>query len=176
MEVKNRLAEVRRQRGISAAELASRTGVTRQTIYAIEAQRYIPNTLVALRLSEVLEVPVEQLFAIREESAPPEKTAPVELLSEAGRVLPNQPVRICMVGNRRMGVPASPILGEIPAADAVIVGAGKAGSTLVKLLQEGESQESRLLIAGCDPAMRVQKTCVLRFDGSYRGPPPCCER
>ena len=162
MEVKNRLAEVRRQRGISAAELASRTGVTRQTIYAIEAQRYIPNTLVALRLSEVLEVPVEELFSIREESALPEKTSPVDLLSEKAPGLPNQPVRICTVGNRRIGVPASPVSGEIPSADAVIVGAGRGGSTLVKLLQEDASQEGRLLIAGCDPAMPVLARHLLK--------------
>ncbi len=166
MEVQNRLAEIRRRWGISAADLASRVGVTRQTIYAIEAQRYIPNTLVALRLAEVLEVPVEQLFAVRDESSPPEKTASVDLLTPAAAPgQRNQPIRICMVGNRRIGVPALPVLGEIPAADAIIIGAAKSGATLVRLLEEEESQESRLLIAGCDPAMPVLARRLLR-DGN----------
>jgi putative molybdopterin biosynthesis protein len=163
MKVQNRLAEVRRQRGISAAELASRIGVTRQTIYAIEAQRYIPNTLVALRLSEVLQIPVEQLFAVHEESSLPEKTAQVELLSNtAGLGLPNQPIRLCMVGNRKIGVPSSPVLGEIPPADAIVIGARKTGSTLVRLFQEDINPESRLLIAGCDPAMPALARYLLK--------------
>ncbi len=154
MRVQNRLAELRRQRDIPAAELALRAGVTRQTIYAIEAQRYVPNTLVALRLSEVLQVPVEQIFAVSGESAPPARTTSVDLLA-AGPGLPNQPVRLCVVGNRKIGVPSSPILGEIPAADAVIVRPGRAGAAVVRPLHEAANPENRLLIAGCDPAMPV---------------------
>jgi DNA-binding XRE family transcriptional regulator len=41
-EIENRLAEFRRKRGIPAASLALSAGVTRQTIYAIEAGSYIP--------------------------------------------------------------------------------------------------------------------------------------
>jgi putative molybdopterin biosynthesis protein len=163
MKVQNRLAEVRRQRGLSAADLASEIGVSRQTIYAIEARRYIPNTLVALRLSEALQVPVEQLFAILEESSPQEKTTRVELLSHtAGPSQPNQPIRICSVGNRKIGVPSSPVLGEIPPADAIVIGTGKTGSTLVRLLQEDVNPENRLLIAGCDPAMPVLARYLLK--------------
>ncbi len=39
-------------------------GVTRQTIYAMEAGSYVPNTAVALRLAQALEVKVEDLFAL----------------------------------------------------------------------------------------------------------------
>jgi putative molybdopterin biosynthesis protein len=156
MNVQNRLAEFRRQRGISAAELASRVGVTRQTIYAIEAQRYVPNTFVALRLAGVLEVPVEQIFTIEQGPVRAERTASVELLHGAeisGQ--PNQPIRVCAVGNKKIGVPSSPVLGELPAADGVVIGPGKTGTTLIRLFDEDIPQEQRLLIAGCDPAMPV---------------------
>jgi putative molybdopterin biosynthesis protein len=156
MRVHSKLAEIRRRRSLSAADLAARIGVTRQTIYAIEAERYVPNTLVALRLSEALQVPVEQLFTVHETGSPTEKTTRIELLSdqpEPGQ--PNQAVRLCVVGNRKIGVPSSPVLGEIPAADGVVTGRGKSGSTLVRLLDEDVNPENRLLIAGCDPAMPV---------------------
>jgi putative molybdopterin biosynthesis protein len=162
MRVKNRLAEIRRQLDISAAELASRIGVTRQTIYAIEAQRYVPNTLVALRLSEVLGVPVERLFIMEDEFTQVEKTAAVDLLESAAvSGQPNQPIRVCMVGNRKIGVPSSPLLGEIPAADAIIVGPGKPGTTLVRMLQE-EPRQNRILLAGCDPAMPLLARHLLK--------------
>ena len=56
MRVRSNLAEIRKRRGISAADLATEVEVTRQTIYAIEAEKYMPNTLLALRLADSLEV------------------------------------------------------------------------------------------------------------------------
>jgi DNA-binding XRE family transcriptional regulator len=50
----NNLAQLRRKRGLTAIELAKEIGVTRQTIYAMETGAYVPNTLVALKLSQVL--------------------------------------------------------------------------------------------------------------------------
>src|SRR4030095_7745991 len=64
--VRSRLAEIRNQRGVSASEIAKRIGVTRQTIYAIEAGNYVPNTEVALKLAQELEVSVEELFSLDE--------------------------------------------------------------------------------------------------------------
>ncbi len=156
MRVQNRLTKVRQQREISAAALATKAGVKRQTIYAIEAHRYIPNTLVALRLAQVLEVPVEELFSIQMPVSASEKSTPVDLLmrpSKSGQ--PDQPVRLAKVGRRMIGVPASPVLGELPAADAVIVGPGKGGRTLVRPFREEAAAKNRLIIAGCDPAMPV---------------------
>ena len=46
-------------------------GVTRQTIYAIEAGSYVPNTAVALKLARVLESTIEDLFTLPEDSARP---------------------------------------------------------------------------------------------------------
>ena len=67
-QVKNRLAQIRKGRAVGAADLASRVRVTRQTIYAIEAGTYVPNTEVALSLARELQVTVEDLFSLPEES------------------------------------------------------------------------------------------------------------
>lgn len=45
-------------------ELAKRVGVTRQTIIALEADRYVPSLLLAVRLAKVFQIPVEELFAL----------------------------------------------------------------------------------------------------------------
>ncbi len=46
-------------------ELARRVGVTRQTIIALEANRYVPSLLLAMRLARVFNVPVEGLFVFK---------------------------------------------------------------------------------------------------------------
>lgn len=45
-------------------ELAKRVGVTRQTIIALEAGRYVPSLLLAVRLARVFDVAVEELFIL----------------------------------------------------------------------------------------------------------------
>jgi DNA-binding XRE family transcriptional regulator len=64
-----RLHELREARGLGASEIARHVGVSRQTIYAIEAGNYTPNTAVALQLARVLEVSVENLFSITADSS-----------------------------------------------------------------------------------------------------------
>ena len=44
--------------------LAKRVGVTRQTIIALEADRYVPSLLLAARLARVFQIPVEELFVL----------------------------------------------------------------------------------------------------------------
>ena len=45
-------------------DLAKRIGVSRQTINSIEANRYVPSTVLALKLSEVFEKPVNAFFTL----------------------------------------------------------------------------------------------------------------
>lgn len=47
-------------------ELARRIGVSRQTINAMEAGKYVPSTALALKLARVFGKPVEQLFALED--------------------------------------------------------------------------------------------------------------
>ena len=86
-EIENHLGALRQKRGISAAQLARTVGVTRQTIYAMEAGSYVPNTAVALRLAQALEVKVEDLFALPQ-------AEPAGLRSRRSR-------RCCQARNRR---------------------------------------------------------------------------
>ncbi|MFL0352330.1 helix-turn-helix transcriptional regulator [Xanthomarina sp. GH4-25] len=45
-------------------ELAQKIGVSRQTINSIEANRYVPSTVLALKLSEVFDKPVNDFFKL----------------------------------------------------------------------------------------------------------------
>lgn len=84
MQARNHLAVIRQKRGISVVTLAAQVGVKRQTIYAIEAGRYIPNTVVALKLAQVLEVSVEDLFSIEEKPGAAHSYEQVDLLVTSG--------------------------------------------------------------------------------------------
>lgn len=48
-------------------ELADRTGVTRQTIHAIEASKYSPSLELAFRIAQVFDVSIDQVFQYVEE-------------------------------------------------------------------------------------------------------------
>ncbi|RLG19921.1 transcriptional regulator [Candidatus Micrarchaeota archaeon] len=60
--MKNRLKELRAKFNITQEELAQRTGVSRQTVIAIEAGKYNPSLELAFKLSNVLDAPIEELF------------------------------------------------------------------------------------------------------------------
>ena len=58
----NRLRELRKSRRLSQAELAEALEVSRQTINAVEADKYDPSLPMAYRLAAFFGVPVEELF------------------------------------------------------------------------------------------------------------------
>ncbi len=58
----NRVRELRAERGWSQAELATRLGVSRQTVNAIETGRYDPSLPLAFSLARVFEQPIEMIF------------------------------------------------------------------------------------------------------------------
>jgi putative transcriptional regulator len=60
-----RIRELRFEHGqMTQQELADRLSVTRQTIIAVEAGRYSPSLLLALRIAELFDVTVEDVFQI----------------------------------------------------------------------------------------------------------------
>lgn len=65
--MKNRLEELRSQRGWTQQELADRVDVSRQTIISLESGRYNPSILLAFRLARLFEMPIEDLFLYDEE-------------------------------------------------------------------------------------------------------------
>src|SRR5579872_5473933 len=148
--VHSRLAAVRQQRGMAAAELARRAGVSRQTVYAMEAGSYVPNTAVALRLARILEVPVEELFHLDPDRPAPPPTVKAHLVPSAD-LFAGTPIELCPVDGRIVGVPSIPAPWQLLPADGLLVDAAR---STVQLLHEDEG-ESRLLIAGCDPATSV---------------------
>jgi len=60
--VKNRLRQLRGERGWSQAHLADLLDVSRQTVNAIEKERYDPSLPLAFRLSDVFDLAIEELF------------------------------------------------------------------------------------------------------------------
>ena len=61
--MKNILPELRAQRGWTQAELAERLEVSRQTINAIETERYEPSLTLAFGISAVFALPIEKIFS-----------------------------------------------------------------------------------------------------------------
>lgn len=60
--MKNRVKELRKQLKLTQDELAQELGVTRQTINAIENNKYNPTLELAIKMAKFLDAPVEQLF------------------------------------------------------------------------------------------------------------------
>ena len=52
---------------MTQAQLAERIGVSRQTINAIESGKYVPSTVLALKMSNVFNKPVNELFTLDDE-------------------------------------------------------------------------------------------------------------
>lgn len=60
--MKNCLKDLRKERGLRQAELADALEISRQTIIAIEANKYDPSLPMAYRLAAYFDVPVEAIF------------------------------------------------------------------------------------------------------------------
>lgn len=150
METRTRLKDVRERRGISAAELARRVGVSRQTIYAIEAGTYVPNTSIALSLAHELGASVEDLFVLAGvDTDQANKT--VEPLGQ--NLHAGEPVRLCTVGRKTIAATALSESLFLPEADAVVLDA-KGNEIVVRAVEQVEA-EQRALIAGCDPGLSL---------------------
>jgi len=160
--IENRLREHRTAKGFSQGELARLAGVTRQAIYAIENNQYLPTTAVALRLAGALGCRVEDLFNLISAG----ETIEGELLGAMSRGDDLKPVRVKMakVGERMLVRPVS-TLGEVlnftVAADGIVVPQvrpsgqpdHRRGWVQVRLLRDRRVIEREVVVAGCDPAM-----------------------
>ncbi len=67
MPLLNKVKEHREQLDISQTELGKLCGVSRQTISSIERGDYHPSIMVALKLSKIFKVPVEEFFTYEED-------------------------------------------------------------------------------------------------------------
>ena len=66
--MKNRLEEIRKQRGFKQEALADAMGVSRQTISSLENGRYNPSVILAIKLARYFGMKVEDIFIYEEES------------------------------------------------------------------------------------------------------------
>lgn len=62
--LKNKIKYYRALKGVTQAELAARIGVTRKTVNTIEKGRFIPSTVIAMRMARYFETTVEELFEL----------------------------------------------------------------------------------------------------------------
>lgn len=66
MKVINHIKEIRLKRGISQVKMAEDLQITRQTINAIENNKYNPSLELALKLIAYFDVPIEEMFYLEE--------------------------------------------------------------------------------------------------------------
>ncbi len=67
--MKNRLEELRKQRGIKQEELAAILEVSRQTIGSLENGRYNPSILLAFKIARFFDLSIEEIFIYEEGSS-----------------------------------------------------------------------------------------------------------
>ena len=65
--MKNTLKVERAINNFTQEELSKKIGVSRQTINSIETNRYVPSTLLALKLSKLFDKPVNAFFTLEED-------------------------------------------------------------------------------------------------------------
>ena len=65
-ELRNQIKVQRAIKNITQDELASKIGVTRKTINTIENGKYVPSTILAIRMARFFEIKVDELFELIE--------------------------------------------------------------------------------------------------------------
>lgn len=161
MDVINRVGEIRRRQGCSAAALAEKVGVTRQAIHAIESGAYAPNTTVALKMARELGVSVQDLFRL----ADGDESAQADAQLAGPETYAGAPLRLCRVDGRLVAAAWSPEAFALPTADAYALENSRSGKVTAALLHARAADDSRLLIAGCDPAVSVLAEHLRRSAG-----------
>ena len=62
--MKNRIRVARAEVRMTQQQLAEAIGVSRQTINAIESGKFVPSTVLALKMAHIFEKPVEEIFTL----------------------------------------------------------------------------------------------------------------
>lgn len=70
MILANHIKQHRARHELTQQELADRVGVRRQTILALEKGKYAPSAILAFKIARELEMPVEELFELKEGDPP----------------------------------------------------------------------------------------------------------
>jgi putative transcriptional regulator len=62
--LKNKVKEVRNANNLTQTDLAEKIGVSRQTVHAIETGKFVPSTVLALKIARLFNVRVEIIFEL----------------------------------------------------------------------------------------------------------------
>jgi putative molybdopterin biosynthesis protein len=162
----NDLSRRRRQLGLTQLQLAERAGLSRQALNGLEGGRAVPSTAIALRLAQVLDCKLDELFWLSDSSS----TVEAELADSTG--LGGSRVTVASVGGKWVAHPLVPSesLSAMTTADAILKPTrGKAGARTVKLhlLTRPAVAQKTLVCAGCAPAMGI--LAARAGDGASRG-------
>ena len=158
----------RQARGFSQQQLASMAGVSRQAVSAVESGHSDPSLRVALTLAQALGLSVEELFG------PGEQAAPVTATSIAPLAAGGERVALAPVGDRFVALPlrgdTGALFGFLPAGGRVVSpgtasheAAAAAGPALVSVRPVAPPRPT-LVVAGCDPALRLLATPLALLD------------
>lgn len=66
-KLNNRIRVYRAEHRLSQGDLAERIGVTRKTISTIEVGRFVPSTVIALKIARYFGVPMEDIFSLNDD-------------------------------------------------------------------------------------------------------------
>ena len=165
--VTNRLREMRIAAGLSQGDLAQRVGITRQGLYAMEKDQYLPGTEVALQLAHALGTSVEDVFSLNDG----QDVLQAELPADHSGVVQSTRVKLATVGNRLLAKPVmelGDVLNYTVPADGLILGTipRRKRSVYVQLLKSQKDVERQILVAGCDPAIHLAGEHVRQQGGS----------
>lgn len=64
--MKNKIKVARAEKGMTQQQLADAAGVSRQTINAIESGKFVPSTVLAIKMAQIFEKSVEEIFQLED--------------------------------------------------------------------------------------------------------------
>ncbi|MEC4672561.1 MAG: substrate-binding domain-containing protein [Nitrospirota bacterium] len=165
------MKQIRMERGVSQGQLASMVGVTRQGLYAMEMNQYLPGTAVALRLARVLGCTVEDMFGLEEG----EEIIEANYIGETGLGSSQNRVKLSFVDGQVVARPVAElgsILNYTVPADGIQLGrvsrtsaSPRLNPVYVRLLKSQKNLERQVVVAGCDPAIFLANEHIRQHGG-----------
>ncbi|EYB66576.1 XRE family transcriptional regulator of molybdate metabolism [Deinococcus phoenicis] len=132
------------------SELARQVGISRQALHKIETGAYLPSTLIAFQLAQVLHCRVDELFTL----VPPEVTATL-----CAPVTGDTRVQLAQVGERLLAFPLTGTPGFRQTADGVVrpIAGEQAepGEVRAELLGSPDRLPRTAVLVGCDPSLEL---------------------
>jgi molybdate-binding protein/DNA-binding XRE family transcriptional regulator len=165
-ELCNHLKQIRMRLGLSQQDLATKVGVSRQTISGVESGQTALSITVALRLARVLGCRVEDLFWLEQE--------PLTVMAIPGGPLPNsQPLRVSLaqIGGQWIAYPLvglAAFRNELIPADGEMLDSGEGTAIAVRLLDDPSHLLDTVVVAGCAPALSLWAQATERWHPGLR--------